>query len=840
MRVSLKWLADYVSWELPPEELARRMTMAGVEVGTISRYGDAWQNVYVGQIVELTRHPNADRLLLATVDYGGQTLTVVTGAPNLRVGQKVPLALAGARLRDASAETPREVVLKPTKIRGIVSEGMVCSARELGLGEDHEGILILDPEARPGVPLRDELGDVVFDLEVTPNRSDCLSMLGVAREVAALTDGAVRVPAVDLEGGPNDVRDLVRIEIEDPRLCARYSATVIQGVQVRQSPKWLRDRLAAAGMRPINNVVDVTNYVMLEWGQPLHAFDYDTLRRRTIIVRRAGLHERLTTLDGVERDLTPEMLVIADAERPVALAGVMGGLDTEVTSETTTVLLESANFNPTSIRRTARALRLGSEASRRFERGMPAAHTAPAAWRATDLIRQLAGGTVARGVADNYPAPQPVVDILLARSEIRRLLGVDFAPAEVTRMLAGLGFSVRPEGDAFHVTVPPARLDVTSPADLCEELARIAGYDTLPTSLPSGEIPEPTPNEPWDWASALRSTLVGLGFDEVIAYTLTSRERLGRLLAVDATTAGAESFMAAAGRESLPADPLVATVAERFIPLHVEPVRLINPLSADGEVLRTTAFVSLLELLRDNLRHFDRDVHLFEIGRIYLPRPNDLPEERMVLTAVMGAFRSGRRLGARDENGFFDVKGVAEAVLVPLGLRELEYRPVRHPIFQPGRTAVVLRAGEGAEPERVIGVLGEVAEPVRAAFDVDQRAYLLGLDLQRLWGVATRHRTYWPLPRFPAVGQDVAAILDASITADEVAAVIRRAGQPLLKEIELFDVYQGDPVPAGKRSLAYHLVYQTPERTLTDREVAEVHRRIEQALIGELGAQLRA
>lgn len=846
MRVSLKWLREYVDLVAPAEEIARRLTMAGIEVGAIYRVGSTWDHVFVGQVVSLKPHPNADRLQLVEVNYGeGPNKTVVTGAFNLREGDKVPFATVGARLIDGHSAERREVVLKPAKLRGVVSEGMVCSELELGLGEEHAGIMILHPEARVGAPLVEELGDVILDLEVTPNQAHCLSMLGVAREVAALTGQEVRVPKPELNARGRPADELIRIEIADPDLCPRYTAMVIQGITIGQSPKWLQERLIAAGLRPINNVVDVTNYVMLEWNQPLHAFDYDKVRGKKIVVRRAGDNERLTTLDGVERELTSDMLVIADTEGPVAVAGVMGGAESEVTAETTSVLLESASFNPISIRRTARALRLPSDASRRFERGLPRQYTVPAAQRAIGLMQEVAGGEVAPGIVDAYPEPVSPRQIVLRPEEVTRILGVQYGLDEIARVLVSLGYEVGEQEGVLLVTVPPFRLDVGQPADLIEDLIRIVGYDKLPSTMPDGPLPEPVVNEIWEKEKLIRDVMVGSGFAEIIAYSLTSRQRLGRLLPSSGRSAGAESYMApVATAASHLEDPLAAAVAERLIPLNVEPVEILNPLSSELECMRTTAFGSLLDTLSSNLRHADRDVNLFEIGRIYLPRDGDLPEERPVLTAVMGAYRSGRSWGSREATDFFDLKGVAEVLLDRLRVAGAVFRPVTHPAFHPVRAAAIALGPLGSdgqiEPSRVFGVVGEVAEDVRRAFDVDERAFLLGVDLGRLLPAATGQPRHSPAPRFPAVVQDVAVVLDVAVPAETVEGLIRRVGQPLVKRVELFDVYQGDPIPAGKRSLAYHIAYQSPERTLTDEEVAEIHRRIERALVGELGAQLRA
>lgn len=840
MKVSLNWLKDYVDLVLPPEELAKRLTMSGTEVGAIQYLGRNWDNVFVGQIIDLSPHPNADRLQLVTVDYGGKKLTVVAGAFNVKVGDKVAVALPGARLIDPYAPEPREVVLKATKLRGITSEGMVCSAKELGISDDHSGIMVLDPDARLGATLREEIGDVVFDLEVTPNRPDLLSMIGVAREVSALTGQELRIPTYSLKTGSKPAEDYIAIEIADPDLCHRYTATVITGVEIGPSPKWMRDRLSAAGMRPINNIVDVTNYVMLEWGQPLHAFDYDMIRGQKIIVRRAREGEEMVTLDGVERTLSSEMLVIADAERAVAIAGVMGGTDSEVSDTTTNILLESANFDRVVNRRTSRALKLPSEASRRFEKGLPEELTLPAGLRATQLISELAGGTVARGTVDAYPIKPQAIDITLTAREVERLLGVTYSVPELENILRPLGFVTKARDGSIDVRVPMHRTDVTLPADLVEEVARTVGYDAIPTTMLSGQLPPGYVNESTRWEELVREVIVGCGFAEIITYSLISRERMRRLTSDEAAVA---SLLRSD-------DPVLKAVNSRMSVLGVPPLLVVNPLTSEMECLRTTTLVNLLETIRSNLRFTDRDVHLFEIGRIYLPRQEDLPAERRVLTAGLGQYRSGGEWGTRQEVSFFDLKAAAEAVLQRMGITAYHFVPVDHPTFQPGRTAAIVLnvdarfiAREGMKavmPDKVVGIIGEVSRDVRANFDLDERVYALAMDLDTLMNVAVWDREYRPLPKFPPVEQDIAVVVDADVPAEMVRETIRAAGGEMVRRVVLFDVYQGPGIPEGKRSLAYHIVYQASDRTLTDQEVNKIHSQIESVLKKELQATLRS
>jgi len=844
MKVSLKWLRDYVDIVTTPGDLAQRLTMGGVEVASVQDPGAVWDRnlVFVGQVTALAPHPNADRLQMVTVDYSAppvgpgspatpRTITVVTGAFNIAVGDKVPLVLAGARVRNEHSGNWEWVVLKPGKVRGVESAGMVCSPRELDLGEDHHGILILDKDAPVGVPLADYLGDAVLDLDIK-GRWDCLSMLGVAREVAAIQQvqlGAatsLRLPPSDYPSAGPSAHELIAIEIADPDLCPRYSATVIRGVKIGPSPAWMQERLLAAGMRPINNIVDVTNYVMLEWNQPLHAFDYDKIRGRKIIVRRAGQWNSFCTLDGQGRDLTPDMLMIADAEGPVALAGIMGGLESEVTEATVNILLESANFNPSSIRRTGRALRIASEAQLRFEKGLPPEQTVPAAERATRLIQELAGGTVAPGVADCYPAPRRRQAIRLRHSELKRLMGIDYAREQVASVLDALGCLWYEDDNVYVVQPPYQRPDLTIPADLVEEVARLVGYDIIPTTLLRGEPPMWQDNPARDLEARIRDILAAAGFWEIISYPLTSVAALSRLVPAGAT---------------LP-DPLVQDLAARLLDVSTTPVRLANPMTPEMAVMRTSAVPALLDHLARGLRQQDRDVALFELARVYIPRADDLPEERRVLTAACGQYVSGRDWGSKEETDFFALKAVAQALLEGVGLAGSSYQAATHPSFHPGRTALILAPAaeqKGRGKPVPLGIMGELHPTVRAAFDLKERVYLIALDLERLLARAGQARTYQPLPKFPPVVQDLAVVVDASVPAARVEEAIRHGGGRLLRGLAFFDRYQGDPIPAGKVSLAYSLTFQADDRTLTDEEVATVQKKIVARLAAEVGGTLR-
>lgn len=829
MKLPLSWLKDYVDIALTPEALAERLTLAGLEVESITTVGELWDRdkIIVGQILEVVRHPEADRLTLVRVDYGaGQPMTVVTGAPNMMpyIGQdlsggkgpKVAYALSGARLVDGHSEERRIVKLKPSKIRGIVSEGMVCSEKELDLSDSHEGNLVLPDDAPVGMPLFDYMGDVVLDYDVKGAFGHLQCVYGAAREAAALTGQPLRRDVITiLERKPVGISgdaDFAAIEIPAPDLCLRYSAALIEGVKVGPSPMWLQQRLLRAGMRPIDNVVDVTNYVMLELGQPLHAFDYDLLRQRAggerprIIMRRAHPGEHMQTLDGVDRKLDPDMLLITDTAGAIAVAGVMGGAETEVTDGTTTILLESANFHFLSTRRTSQMLGLRSEAGSRFGKQVDPELTVKALARACELLEQLAGGTARPVYADNYPGKPAPRQIELDPVYANRLLGADLPVEEMVRILEALEFTVR-RGDAtLLVSVPSYRLDVNIPADLVEEIGRIYGYDRLTPTLLEDELPRTPRNTALEGEEKVRDILVGCGLDEVITYSMIDVRTEARLFDVEA----------AAPR------PHVA---------------VLNPLSVERAHLRVTLLPALLETARANLRFTDR-VAIFELGRVYVPQPGEtLPAEPRRLAALMvGPREEGIWLGHdAAPMGFFDLKGVIEALLVRLGLPGLTWERGSHPALHPGRTAGVIVNGAP------IGVVGELHPQVRAAFGLpDQPVVLMELDLDALMAGWGSKQAMSEISSQPAVFEDLALLVDESVTAAQVAGLIRQSGGKLLVDLRLFDVYRGGQVPAGKKSLAYALTFQAADRTLTTEDTAKVRQKIVARLERELGATLRA
>jgi phenylalanyl-tRNA synthetase beta chain len=800
MKVSLNWLKDYVNITLSAKELAERLTMSGNEVGKIDVVGGTWEHVFVGQVTALDKHPNADRLKLATIDLGTERITVVTGAPNLEVGQKVPFAKVGARLIDG--HTGEVAELKPAKIRGVKSEGMACSEKELGISDSHQGIMILPSDAPVGVPLSQYLGDTIFDIKVTPNRADCLSVIGIAREVAALTNQPTHIPEPSHAEEGEPIHNFISVEIADPDLCSRYCASLVTGVKIGPSPQWMQQRLIAGGMRPISNVVDITNYVMLEYGQPLHSFDYSQIKGKKIIVRRARNDELLYTLDGMERNLNPNMLVIADEKDPVALAGVMGGANSEVIDPTTSILLESANFNNISIRRTSIKLNLRSEASSRFERGISPELAPIALRRATQLLLELAGGKAAKGIADVYPGKREQKPVLLPRERVSRVLGLELSTERIQKVLESLGFGCKAAGTSgdLMVTIPYWRTDVRMADDLVEEIARIIGYDEIPTTLLSSQIPQQVPAPMLSLKEQIRDLFVGCGMQEVITYSLVSQATLDKV------------------------DP-----HKKLGPA----LRVANPMSTEQEYLRTSLQPGLLAAFASNEKHEKDGIKLFEVGRIYLPKANALPEEREMLVGILGGSRLERSwLSGEDTLDFFDAKGILETVFNRLKVKA-GFKPAEDQTLLAGKTAEVIVGGER------VGVVGEVHPKTAALFDIStQPITLFEIDLVKLLsctGVVYRYR---PIPRFPGNSRDIALTVDNSLAANRVQEVIESF--PLVDQVTLFDVYSGEQVPPGKKSLALSVRFQSAERTLTDEEVNQAQQQIIERLQREFGAILRS
>lgn len=801
MRVSLSWLKEFVNISVPAGELAEQLTQAGVAVDRVDEPGKDVAGVVAGEVREVRPHPNADRLVIARVGTGKEELQIVTGAMNFKVGDIVPVAPVGATLMGG-------LTIRRARFRGVESSGMLCAADELGIGDDHEGILILPPDTPVGVDVGTMLGldDLILELDLTPNRGDCLSVRGVAREVAAILNLPLKTPPSVFAESAEQVVEPVWVEIENLRLCGRYVARLIMDVKVGPSPLWLQRRLFAAGVRPINNVVDVTNYTMLEWGQPQHAFDYDLVAGGGyVIVRNARPGEVLVTLDGIERRLTPEMLLIADPQKAIGIAGVMGGLDSEVTAGTTRILLESAYFNPAGIRRTSKALGLRSEAVTRFEKGVDPDGCLRAADRTVELIHKIGAGRVVPGVVDVYPEPYVPKTIILRPERIEHILGTAVPIEEIRGILERLEFAPREAEGQLVAGVPSHRSDVTREIDLIEEVARMYGYDRIPPTLPFGATTVGVRTTAQVLEADLKKLLMACGFAEAITYTFVHRKVFDRLRLPEASE-------------------------RRRV------VELRNPLNEDQTIMRTLLYPCLLDVLVRNYQRRVTNAALFEIGRIYLPREDSaLPEERLTLAiALMGrTFADWRR---KDEPlDFFHLKGSLETVARRIGLGPLTFIPEGdEPSFHPGRTARVV-AGETS-----LGIMGEIHPEVLEAYDLPRGVVVAEIDMECLLSLEKQGARFASLPRFPSVDRDLAFVIRDDVPVQEVAAAIRKAGGELLRELRLFDVYTGHQVRDGHRSLGFALCFRAEDRTLTDEEVGRHLETIIRTLEKAFGAELRA
>jgi phenylalanyl-tRNA synthetase beta chain len=812
MKVPMKWLADFVSVDLPAQDLADRLTMAGLEAERITQIGEMWSDkVFVAHVDDVKRHPNADRLVLADVQAGEHRLTVVTGAPNIASGQKVVLALAGARLYDGHSDslTPEIKTLKPGAIRGITSEGMVCSEKELGMSDEHEGILVLPDDAPVGMPLIEYFGDTVIEFEITPNLAHAFSINGIAREVRALLDVPITVPPViDLAlvaDAPDDT-----VVIADPERCHRYMVLLVDNVVVGPSPAWLVRRLEAAGMRSINNVVDMTNYVMHEFGFPMHAFDRDRLQGGRIIVRAARPGELVETLDHVVRQLSPNMTVIADLERPAGLAGIMGGFDAEVSDDTTRLLLEVAHFDPTITRTTSRALKLRTDASARYERGIDPEGLPTAVARAAQLIHDMCSGAVFTGYADSYPVPAKQRSISFPFDRIERLLGMRIDEQQALDILRRLDFDADTANGVLTASVPTYRNDVRGPEDIIEEVARVAGYDLLPATLPSGE-PQRIQRDPvYRMRKAARTVLVGAGFSEAITYVTMDDEDL-----VQFTVDGVAGVVVGADT--------------RY------PIRLKNALQSERNVMRTTLVPALLRSLAENLRH-EPSVRLAELSRVYLPQVSVVLADEIELIGMVAAGRI-EPLGLStpdDQIDFFELKGVIELVLQRLGVSDASTHRWAHPAFHPGRSAEIRSRGV------VIARFGEIHPDVASAYGIDDQRVVAGeINLSLLVGLIEQRGRDAYVPRFLPVQQDFAVVVKDDVTAADVEAAFWASGGPLLTDVTLFDQFRGPQIGDGKVSMAYRLTFTAPDRTLTDSDLVKIRPRIEKVLRQRVEGTLR-
>ena len=807
MLIPFSWLSDYVDITLDPDELAHRLTMGGIEVGDVFTRG-GWDGCVVGYVRATRPHPNADTLTLCEVDPGdGPPLEVVCGAPNVAAGQKICFARPGVTLMNM--HNGRREELKPATIRGVVSEGMICSEAELEISDEHEGIIVLPDDAVVGAPLDEVLGDTFLELELTPNRGDCLSILGVAREIGAITGQPVRVPEIGYAETDVAADTLAKVTIEDPELCPRYTASVITGISIGPSPQWLQERLNRAGLRPINNVVDVTNYVMLEFNQPLHAFDLDTVNDHHVVVRRAAEGEEFTTLDGVSRELSADNLLIADPAQAIGIGGVMGGANSEITANTINMLLESATFHPLNNRRTSTDLNLRTEASLRFEKGLRPELAPIALRRATQLILETAGGQAAAGIIDVFPgadAEVPAVPLTVAR--LRQVLGMDLDIARAETVLGSLGITTRRTGpDSLEADPPYWRSDIAIEEDLIEEVIRIIGYDEVPTTMLASPIPYHRPDGMTALKDGLRDALTAAGMQETISYPLVSAEDLERLN-VNGETANASGVL-----------------------------RVANPMSTEQDIMRPTLAASILNTLSYNRGHNDGGFRLFELGRAFIPQDTGLPREQEVAAGVMSGPRyDANWLGSSEPLDFFDLSGTLSAALERLGIAtSLESH--EHPMFHPGRCARVT-AGAGAGGAAEVGVIGELHPDIRDAFDLgtDPVVYF-EVRVDDLLEAGPDGGRFQSLSRFPAANRDLALVVPSDVPAARVQGLIERVR--LVERAELFDVYAGENLPEGTRSLAFRIRFRAPDRTLTADDVNRAVNGLTRALEREAGATVR-
>ncbi len=802
MKVSLNWLKDYVDIQMDLKDLVNLLTMAGLEVEEVSTVGEGFEKIIVAEIESIQKHPNADRLSLVKVKTGEENLSIVCGATNIREGQKVPLALVGAKL-------PNGMEIKRSKIRGITSEGMLCSEIELGLGEDASGIMILSSTLLVGSDLGEALGlkDVLLNLSITPNRPDCLCVIGVAREIAALTHQRLRYPKISVPEGGEEIYQKTSVTLLDPDLCPRYVARLIEGVKIGPSPFWMKNRLEKVGIRSINNVVDVTNYVMMEYGQPLHAFDFELLEEGRIVVRRAKEGESFFTLDGVKRTLSKEMLVICDGVKPVAIAGVMGGLNSEIKEDTKVVLLESAYFSPMENRWTSKQLGLETEAAYRFGRGIDYGGCVTAANRASQLIQELAGGRIVEGVIDAYPKLMKPNPIQLRRKRIHQILGKEIPSGKVKDYLKGLELEVtEEEGGNFIVHPPTFRRDLEREIDLIEEIARMDGYENIPTTLPQGSPSGEERSKELLIEKKAKDLLLHQGYHEVITYSFTSPASCDLI--------------------SLPPDD----------PRRKQ-IRILNPLTEDFSVMRTSLIPGLLEVARYNLSRKNLNLKLFELKKVFLHQEGEkLPREVKYLAGLaMGMDQDPHWATPPRPIDFYDLKGAIESLLEELQIIRVRFKRAEDvPYLHPGKASRIF------VEEKEVGVLGEVHPDVLNHYGIQERVYLFEVDFEEIVRRVGEGRWFQPLPKFPEVFRDLSLVIHEEVEAEKIGEAIWGLKEPFIKEVRLFDVYQGPPIPKGKKGVSYRIRYQAPDRTLTDEEVNQFHERVILHLKEGLGAELRS
>ncbi|MBE6101434.1 MAG: phenylalanine--tRNA ligase subunit beta [Selenomonas ruminantium] len=812
MQVSMKWLQDYIDLKdkVTAEVLADKYTMAGVPVENVIRADDGLEKVVTARVEKIVPHPDSDHLWVCTLDVGKEErVQIVTGAQNVREGHIVPAAMVGALL-------PTGQKISKGKLRGVPSNGMMCSAGELkldieGLPEEQlNGIYILPADTPVGVPVANVLGmdDVVLEFELTANRGDCFSVWGLVREAAVLTGLEAHYPEIKVnEDDEESAADLVKIGIEARDLCDRFSARVVKNVKIGPSPAWMQARLEGAGIRAINNVVDVTNFVMVELGQPMHAYDYDEVKGHSLTARRAVAGENLHTLDDSERLAKGEELVIADAEHPAGLAGIMGGLESEVTEKTTTVIFEAASFNGPSIRRTSRACGLNSEASGRFERGVDVTKTTRALDRACQLLQEMGACTVTKGIVDVYPEPKEQVTVAYTAEAINKRLGTELPAEKMTEILESLGFKVTAKGEGFEALVPTWRNDVSLMEDLSEEVARIVGFDSIKSTSPRGDMMQGTQSARQTFIDSIKRVLVSLGMTEELSFSFTSPDALDKLCVPE------DSEL----RQAVP---------------------IMNPLTDEYPLVRTTLLTSIMENAVRNFSRKNMDLRLFDVAPVFAPKAlpvTELPHEVVKLVGLI----SGRRYEAlwnqpNDMVDFYDMKGIVEQLLAALSISKYTVEAGEHYAMHPGKTAVFKKGRE------VIAAVGELHPQAAENYGIKQPVYIFEMDVETLMKYTAKSFKYESLPKYPAISRDLAMLVDDEVQAADIEKVISKNGGKYFQGVTLFDVYTGKQVAEGKKSMAFNLIFQSKDKTLTDEEADSAFKNILQAVEREFQAELRA
>lgn len=811
MQVSFNWLKEFVDIAISPLELAEVMTGAGVTVEHVEATNKGVEKVVVAKVLSKEKHPDAEKLSLCQVTTDGEnTIQVVCGAPNVAAGLVVPFAMIGAKL-------PGGLNISATKLRGVASNGMICSAKELGIDpekcppEQKEGILILPEDTPLGQEITQFLGldDYILELDLTPNRSDCLSVLNIAREIGALLKQPVRIPELTKLPVEQRIQDLAEVEIQAPDLCHRYTASMVRGVKVAPSPFWMQHRLQCAGIRPINNIVDITNYILMELGQPLHAFDYDQIAGHKITVRRGEQDETIVTLDGNKRTLTSDMLLICDQARPVGVAGVMGGENTEVTAETQNVFIEAAYFLPTSVRRTATKLGLRSEASIRFEKGINMDTVALAAQRAAQLMQALGGGVVVGGIIDQYPTPHQAPVITLPLAKVNAVLGTKIDDQTIKDVLLSLNFElIASTNEAIQVRVPAYRPDVTIAEDLIEEVARVYGYNNIPETLPNGASGRGQLTSGQKIRDQMINKLVALGLNEVVNYSFINKNNDDKL--------------------NLPLDDL-----------RRKSVAVLNPLSEEQGHMRTSMLSGLLSTMTSNINRRNEDIAIFEMGKVYLLdgelTPENLAREKWVLGLGLRGKTDFTWQGGGESYDFYYLKGIVEGLVAELKIKDAIYKPCKDSsIYHPGRSAYLM------VDDQVVGIFGELHPQIADNYDLSGRYYMGEIEVEKLIAHGVGKTLVKHLPKFPSVTRDLAVVVSEEVSSAQLSACIQDAAGALLVDVKLFDVYQGDQIKAGEKSMAFALIFQADDRTLTDIEVNAEYEKIYETLRNQYGAVLRA